>query len=195
LLRALDEARFGPARTLDLRTGLPTAAAARRRAEPWLRERQLARAGRVLIITGRGHGSAGGMGIVRREIEVLLAGLRRSGVVSSVHQHTPGSFVVELAPISALFKVIPRTRRPVSRPRVDAAGLAGLQPDIRRELRRLSELALAQLGVPASRAFVEDEMLRQFSILASGISPDEPDREGRLRFMIKASQASLEDES
>jgi hypothetical protein len=155
----------------------------------------MARAGRVLIITGRGHGSPGGMGIVRREIEVLLAGLRRSGVVSSVHQHTPGSFVVELAPISALFKVMPRTRRSAPRPRVDATSLAGLQPDIRRELRRLSELTLAQLGVPASRAFVEDEMLRQFSVLTSGISPDEPDREGRLRFMIKASQASLEDES
>src|ERR1039458_10771301 len=68
LHRAFDEARFGPARTLDLRASMPTAAEAVRRAEPWLRERQMARAGDVLVITGRGKGSPGGVAVMREAL-------------------------------------------------------------------------------------------------------------------------------
>ena len=48
LKQALDEARFGSDRTLNLRASLPTAQEAVRRAEAWLRERQVAGATEVL---------------------------------------------------------------------------------------------------------------------------------------------------
>ncbi len=193
--RALDEARFGPARTLDLRTSLPTPSEATRRAEPWLRERQMARAGEVLVITGRGLGSPGGIGLVRAAIESLLTRLRRAGVVAQVRTHTPGSFAVELAPIRALFEVGRRSRRsagPV--PTVDATALVGLDAPTLRDLRLLAEYSLAALGVVGDARFVEDEMLRQFSVLAGGMAPDETDREARLRFLISAARAAYEDE-
>ena len=65
LHRALDEARFGAERTLNLRALRPTVKAAEARAESWLRERQVARAGEVLIITGRGAQSWDGVSVVR----------------------------------------------------------------------------------------------------------------------------------
>lgn len=194
--RALDEARYGPARTLDLRTSLPTADEATRRAEAWLRERQMARAGEVLVITGRGLGSPGGVGIVKAAIESLLTRLRRQGVVARVRTHTPGSIVVELAPIRALFEVVPRTRHP-SAPAAaaDAAMLVGLDASTLRELRQLAEYSLAALGVASEARFVDDEMLRQFSVLAAGIAPDETDREGRLRFLVSAARAAYEEDA
>ncbi len=196
VLRALDEARFGPARTLDLRTSLPTPSEAVRRAEPWLRERQMARAGEVLVITGRGLGSPGGVGIVRAAIESLLTRLRRVGVVARVQTHTPGSFVVELAPIRALFEVGPRSRRSPGRaPTMDATALVGLDPPMLRDLRLLAEHSLAALGVATEGRFVEDEMLRQFSVLAGGMAPDETDREERLRFLISAARAAYEEDA
>jgi hypothetical protein len=194
--RALDEARYGPARTLDLRTSLPTAQEAERRAEAWLRERQMARAGEVLVITGRGLGSPGGIGVVRGAIESLLTKLRRQGVVSQVRTHTPGSFVVVLAPIRALFEVGPRSRHPADpAPPVNTAELVGLDAVTLRDLRLLAEYSLAALGVPSDGRFVEDEMLRQFSVLAAGMAPDETDREARLRFLISAARTAYEEDA
>lgn len=196
LVRAFDEARFGPARTLDLRTGLPTAMEAVRRAEPWLRERQMARAGEVLIVTGRGRGSPGGVGVVREAVQKLLATLRRQGVVARVVEHNPGAFVAELAPIRALFEQAPRSRsRSPREERSDPAVLASLDDAMRAELRLLAEYSLTQLGVPVEDGFLRDEMVRQFSILARGIGRDETDREGRLRFLINASRAAFEDDA
>ena len=194
-MRALDEAKFGPARTLDLRAGRPGVAEALRRVEPWLRERQMAKAGDVLVITGRGHGSPGGVGAIRQHVEVLLKRLQRAGVVASTRQHAAGAFAVELAPITALFKISPRTRHPTPKPPTDPAGLAALDADTRRSLRLLAEYSLTHLGVPATGKFVEDEMLRQFSVLAAAMAPEETDREDRLRFMIAASMAAFEDDS
>jgi len=195
LVRAFDEARFGPARTLDLRTSLPTAMEAVRRAEPWLRERQMARAGEVLIVTGRGRGSPGGVGVVREAVQKLLATLRRQGVVARVAEHNPGAFVAELAPIRALFEQSPRSRSrsPREEPS-DPALLASLDEAMRAELRLLAEYSLRQLGVPVEDGFLRDEMARQFSILARGIGRDETDREGRLRFLINAARAAFEDD-
>ncbi|HMG01065.1 MAG TPA: hypothetical protein VK560_07455, partial [Gemmatimonadaceae bacterium] len=51
VLNALDEATFGLKNILNLRESLPTAADARFRVEAWLRERQVSRAGEVLVIT------------------------------------------------------------------------------------------------------------------------------------------------
>ena len=196
LAQALDEARFGPARTLDLRTSMPTVAEALRRAEPWIRERQMARAGEVLIVTGRGAGSPGGVGVVRSAITNLLARLKRAGVVENVRAHTAGSFVVELASIQSLFDVNRRSRhREADVPLADPQGIAVLDEDTRRELRLLAEYSLRQLGVPAEPTFLADEMLRQFSVLVQGMAPDEPDREGRLKFLVSAARAAYEDDA
>jgi hypothetical protein len=196
LAQALDEARFGPARTLDLRTSLPTVAEALRRAEPWMRERQMARAGEVLIITGRGAGSPDGIGAVRAAITSLLARLKRAGVVENVRTHTAGSFVVEFASIQSLFDVNRRSRHPEANvPLADPQGIAALDEGTRRELRLLAEYSLRQLGVPAEPTFVQDEMLRQFSVLVQGMAPDEPDREGRLKFLVSAARAAYEDDA
>lgn len=195
LARAFDDARFGPARTLDLRAGLPSVSDAVRRVEPWLRERQMARAGDVLVITGRGAGSPGGVGAIRQAVQVLLGRLKRVGVVARVTEHNPGAFAVELAPIRALFEVPLRSRHADVRrtPPVDPAGLAALDDETRKELRQLAEYSLAQLGVPADPAFVADEMLRQFSVIAQCIDPHETDRSGRLRFLVTAARHAYED--
>jgi hypothetical protein len=196
LARALDEARFGPARTLDLRTSMPTVAEALRRAEPWIRERQMARAGEVLIITGRGAGSPDGVGAVRDAIANVLARLKRAGVVENVRAHTAGSFAVELASIQSLFDVNRRSRhREADTPLADPQGIAALDDETRRQLRLLAEYSLRQLGVPPEPTFVADEMLRQFSVLVQGMAPDEPDREGRLKFLVSAARAAYEDDA
>src|SRR5690348_18303996 len=81
LHHAFDEARFGAERTLNLRASLPSPYHAVKRAEAWLRERQVARAGEVLVITGRGNQSFDNVSVVREAIVKLLASLRRRGVV------------------------------------------------------------------------------------------------------------------
>jgi hypothetical protein len=186
LARAFDEMRFGPARTLDLRKGLPSVADATVRAETWLRDRQVAKAGTVLVITGRGLNSPGGLGAIRQAVVKLLARLRRVGVVSGVRVHTPGSFVVDLAPITALFAPRARLRqRHISNPvPAEPAQLSGLDADTRRELRQLAEHALTNLGVPVTPRFVEDEMLRQYAVLMECMAPDETDPAGRFRFLV-----------
>src|SRR5207244_9938241 len=108
--KAFDEATFGPKNTLNLRESLPTAADARHRAEAWLRERQISRASEVLIITGRGNQSPGGVSAVRAAVVSLLPALRRRGVVSEWREHSPGSFVIKLGTISSLLTA-PRRKR------------------------------------------------------------------------------------
>lgn len=194
LHRAFDEARFGPARTLDLRASMPTAAEAIRRAEPWLRERQMARAGDVLVVTGRGKGSPGGIAVVREAIRKLFGTLKRKGVVASVEEHTAGSFVVTLAPVRALFETVPRSRSNDSRVKpADPRELRALDTATRTQLRSLAERSLEVLGAPRTEGLVHDEMVRQFSILASAVAPDETDREGRLRFLIGAARDAFDD--
>ena len=65
LRQAFDEVRFGGQRTLNLRDTLPTAAAATARTEAWLRQQQVDSAGEVLIVTGRGNQSEGGVPVLR----------------------------------------------------------------------------------------------------------------------------------
>jgi len=194
LHRAFDEARFGPARTLDLRTSMPTAAEAARRAEPWLRERQMARAGEVLIVTGRGKGSPGGIAVVRETVRKLLGTLKRKGVVASFGEHTAGSYVVTLAPVRALFETVPRSRSNDSRVKpADPRELQALDGATRAQLRALAERSLEVLGAPRTAGLVHDEMVRQFSILSSAVAPEETDREGRLRFLIGAARDAFDD--
>ena len=107
---AFDVLRFGRQNTLDLRSSLPSGPEAARRAEAFLRERQVAQSREVLVITGRGNQSEGGVAVVRPTVVAALSRLRRLGVVDGWQEHTPGSFVVTPALITALFEA-PRRRR------------------------------------------------------------------------------------
>jgi hypothetical protein len=178
LHRALDEARFGRDRTLNLRATLPRPKDAEARCEAWLRERQVARSGDVLIITGRGVNSWDGQSVVREAIVRLFASLRRRGVIAAWHEHTAGSFVVELAPFHAL-REAPRRSRERRATTSDPEMLRGLPSRARARLRELALLALEQLGVRDSRTFVDDEMVQQFSLLDRAV-PKGPEYEQRL---------------
>jgi hypothetical protein len=190
LRQAYDEARFGAARTLNLRESLPTPADAVARLEAWIRQRQVERAGEVLVITGRGKGSAGGVSPVRVAVVTRLGLLQRMGIVEGVRQHTPGSFVVRLGPV--------RTRpdgAPASAPRPappDARTLQNLAASTRAVLRRLADCELQALGVRDRKPFLEEEMVRQFSRLASALD-DGPDREALLRSAAEEALARCED--
>jgi hypothetical protein len=175
LWNALDEAAFGAERILNLREMLPTAAEARAKTDVWLRSRQVMKPQEVLIITGRGNQSAGGVGIIRQEILGMLPSLRRRGVVESWKEHTPGSIVVKLAPMSALLLASKRRRDSSdSMPAVqDPKTLSALSSSTLRLLRQLAVQNLESLGVTDSRAFVEQEMIRTFSALAASIPAGE----------------------
>ncbi len=175
--QAFDEARFGTTRILNVREPLLSGAEAVRRAEGWLRAKQVEQAGDVLIITGRGNNSPGQVGVVRDEVHKLLGRLRRAGVVAAVTEHTPGSFAVTVAPLRALFDAPARTRdghadrhrHPAAR---DPASLAGLAPDTRALLRRLAAMSLESLGFAAAEdRHVRAEMEREFALLARAGGP------------------------
>jgi hypothetical protein len=187
LWKAFDEARFGAERTLNLRASMPTADEATRRAEAWLRQQQIAQAGDVLVITGRGKGSHDGVSVVREAVIRVLHTLKRKGVVASHEEHTAGSFVVTLAPISALLEA-PRRQRDARRergvPHPAPPPLEALQPETRELLRDLAARALDHLGVHDREPFLEGEMVRQFSVLAAGI-PRGVERERWLREAIR----------
>ena len=192
LRRAFDEARFGAARTLNLRAALPTTWEATVRADAWLRQQQAAGTPEVLVITGRGKGSAGGVSPVRTAIVRLLASLQRRGVVASVREHTPGSFVVRLAPFRAQ-RPAPRATPPGVIPAPDPRALAGLAPDTRALLRQLAVSALTALGVRDVAPHVEEEMLRQFARVVADAGEGD-DREARLRDAIRAAIERYDDE-
>ena len=194
MLNALDEIRFGSQRTLNLRESLPTAADAVARTEAWLRERQVTVSGEVLIVTGRGKGSPGGVGIVREAIRKLLGSLRRRGVVAGFVDHTQGSFIVTLAPVSDLLQA-PRRNRDRSTPSPDTAtapALAALEPSTRALLRRLAEGSLAALGATLPEHFIDAEMIRQFNILAAGVAAGRGGEE-RLRQAIERAIDEMEE--
>jgi hypothetical protein len=181
LQQAFDEARFGTLGTLNLRAEMPTVEQAVVRCEQWLRLRQIEGVAEVLVITGRGAGSVGGVSPVREAIAALLPSLRRRNVVRGFQEHTAGSFVVQLAPVRALFET-PRRRR--EKPRVAppvSPQLAALEPDTLALLAELAMLQLATLGVRApTDVIVEDEMLRQFVALSPAVGAGD-DAEARLQ--------------
>ena len=190
--RALDEARFGASRTLNLRESLPTPEQATRRTESWLRQQQVEGASEVLIITGRGNQSPGGVSVVREAVSRLLASLRRAGVVHETREHTAGSFIVTLASMQSVLDA-PRRRRPTPTPiQADPPALRALDAATRELLRALARRSLEALGIQSVEAFVEEEMLRQFGILAAGV-PEGPDRERRLREAMARALDGLDD--
>lgn len=191
--KAFDEAEFGPKNILNLRESLPTAADARFRAEAWLRERQVSRANEVLLITGRGNQSPGGVSVVRAAIVALLPALRRRGVVIEWREHTAGSFVVKLGSISSLLDA-PRRKRDralVAKP-ADPRSLAELESSTLSLLRRLAVRSLESLGVRNPEKFVDAEMLSKFNSLAGGVAPG-VEGEARLRVAISAALDQLDE--
>jgi hypothetical protein len=193
LRRAFDEVRFGPARTLNLRDTLPSGADAARRVETWLRQHQAQQSPELLVITGRGNNSQAGIAVVREAVIRVFHELRRKGVVEAFAEHTPGSFVVTIAPLE------PRTSEskrgsdkadPLPSPPV-AQTLRELDDDLRQELRILAERSLDALGVRERGPFVEGEMLRLFGSLAPSVGT-RPEREARLRAAIRRAMSELD---
>lgn len=193
LWQAFDEARFGAERTLNLRATLPTADEAARRAEIWLRQKQVEKAGEVLVVTGRGNNSEAGFSVVREAIIRTLHDLRRRKVVKEWEEHTPGSFVVRPDSMTALVEAPRRNQasppRPASPPSLDA-----LDPSTRVLLRDLAERVLEGLGVNTKEPFLEGEMLKQFGRLARSIPPhlDGKAREEYLRDVIRRARDEYE---
>lgn len=189
---AFDTLRFGRENTLDLRSSLPTGVEAAHRAELFLRERQVASAREVLVVTGRGNQSTDGLAVVRPAVAAVLGRLRRRGVIMGWQEHTPGSFVVTPAPITSLLGA-PKRRRDAAEPAVlDPAGFAGLTSETRHTLRALAIRSLQVLGAPVDEVFVHDEMQRQFLILSASI-PDGPTREARLCAAAETALGELDD--
>lgn len=185
LRQAFDEVRFGARHTLNLRESLPTAQMATTRTEAWLRQRQVDRAGEVLIITGRGNNSDQGISVVREAVIRLLHALKRRGVVSEHQEHTPGSFVVTLAPVSALWESPKRNAgRGAPPPPRTPPSLEELDEESRSMLRNLAERALEGLGIKDTAEFLQGEMLRQFGAIAGSVG-HAPNREVRLKAAIR----------
>ena len=183
---AFDEIAYGPERTLNLRAHQPTRGEAVARTEAWLRERQMTgvKGGEVLVITGRGNASVDNVSVVREGVLQLLSSLRRRNVITGFREHTAGSFVVELAPISALFDAPKRRRERTLPPRPDPRALEGLDAETRSMLRTLAITLLQHLGVHSpTKRIVEDEMVKQFAALAAAV-PEGPDREALLQQAI-----------
>lgn len=189
LSEALEELRFGGERTLNLRASLPSPREAAARVDSWLRLQQVQRAGEVLVITGRGNQSPGGVSVVRSAVERQLLLLRRLGVVASIEENTPGSFIVTLAPVQAMVDAPARRRTHAIQP--PAVSIAGLDAAALRILRGLSERALEALGAPVTPSFVEAEMARQFTAIVRAV-PDGPDRDARIQGALEAALADMD---
>ena len=171
---------------------MPTAHEAAIRAETWLRRQQVERADEVLIITGRGNQSDFGHSVVRDAVIRQLHVLKRRGVVAGHEEHTAGSFVVKLAPMSALWEAPKRNggRGAVPPPRTPPS-LDELDENTRSMLRNLAERALEGLGIKDTAAFLQAEMLRQFGTIAASVG-DAPGREARLRAAVRAALDQVE---
>ena len=186
--RGLDELRFGPERTLNLRETLPTAREAVERCDKWLREQQIRGAREVLIITGRGSHSVGGIAVIKQAVEKLLFSLRRRGVVGAHAEHNPGAFAVTLAPLRALSEAAARRKDP-RRSAPDFA-FEGLSADTVSLLRDLAERSLDGLGVAITEERVRDEMHRHLRLLAPGLAGRHIDSE--LRAVIRRAIAEYD---
>jgi hypothetical protein len=170
--RAFDELRFGAARTLNLRDGLPTVAQAESRVDAWLRQQQAEGGGDVLIITGRGVGSLDGVGKVREAVQRKCIALRRLNVVRDITEHGPGAFIVQVHPLRALVDA-PRLRtgRTTPTPIADPGELAALPPDVRTLLREVAVLTVNRLGVQLpSEEMIAAEMRTQFGAMSPGVA-------------------------
>jgi hypothetical protein len=186
LRQAFDEVRFGAARTLNLRLSLPTAREAAERVERWLRQHQVQQSTEVLVITGRGNGSEGGVSVVREASIRTFHALTKKGVIAGFVEHTAGSFVVTLAPVKAMHAAAAHRDQPVPLPPLAAPPtLSDLGEATRTALRSLAERSLDSLGIYERGPFLEAEMLRLFGVLGAKIGTGSAaERERRLRDAI-----------
>ncbi len=192
LQQAFDEVRFGEARTLNLRTSLPTGSEAATRLEKWLRQHQVMKAEDVLVITGRGNNSEGGVAVVREAAIRVFHELRRKNIISAFVEHTPGSFVVTLASMADMLNAANRRRETTPLPPpASPPTLASLDASTRDLLRVLAERSLDSLGMKERTPFLEDEMLRLFGSLAATVPPG-ADREQRLRQAIDSAMGEYD---
>lgn len=189
-MSALDELRFGPQRTLNLREHLPSAAEATRRCDGWLRQQQVHGSREVLIITGRGNQSIGGVPVVKNAIEKLLFSLRRKGVVASHDEHNPGAFAVRLASLRSLADAAPR-RRDRGKASPASTDLHGLTRQTTALLRDLAERSLDALGVTPSEGRIADEMQRHLRMIVPAL-PADAGMEGKLRTALRSAIADYE---
>lgn len=192
LQQAFDEVRFGAARTLNLRASLPTGHEAAARLERWLRQHQVQQSGDVLVITGRGNNSEGGIAVVREASIRVFHEMHRKGVIEGFAEHSAGSFVVTLASMKAMLDAPGRRREQTPPPKPAAPPtLEALADETRQLLRVLAERSLDALGVRDRTPFMESEMLRLFGSLAATV-PEGPDRERRLRTAIRAAMSEYD---
>ena len=192
LQQAFDEVRFGAARTLNLRQSLPSGAEAAARLENWLRQHHVQQSGELLVITGRGNNSESGIAVVREATLRVFYQLRRKGVVKDFAEHTPGSFVVTLAPVAATAGAPERQGgHDTLPPPPEPPTLAALDEVTRQRLRTLAERSLDALGVRERGSFVENEMLRLFGVLAATAGQG-ADREERLREAIERAMSQVD---
>jgi Smr domain len=193
LQHALDELRFGRTGTLNLRGSLPTAADAVKRTEAWLRMKQAEGAREVLVVTGRGNQSFGGVPVVREAVRRLIAMLSTRGVVIDHSEHSPGSFAVRLAPIGAASARRDVTTTDDVEPVLAPATLDGLSEPTQDQLRRLATSTLQALGMrDPSPDFIRDEMVRQCGQLASSLPPVPVTAEERERLLQSAIARAIE---
>ena len=197
LQHALDELRFGRTGTLNLRASLPTAAEAVKRTEAWLRMKQAEGAREVLVVTGRGNQSFAKTPVVREAVRRLLGMLSTRGVVEDHSEHSPGSFAVRLAPLSAATARRAVTTSEVVEPVGAPPTLDGLSESTRDQLRRLATTALQALGVrDPSSDFIRDEMVRQCAQLRGTLPPasSADERERLLQIAIERAIERLDDD-
>jgi hypothetical protein len=183
LQRAFDSVRFGERNILNLRESLPTPADAAARAEQWLRQKQVEAAEEVLVVTGRGKNSDGGISPVRDAIVRTIASLRRRNVIERYEEHTAGSFSIRLAPVRAMLDA---PRRKKEREAKDADPVVPqLSAANRKLLRDLAERSLEGLGIKETEPFLEAEMHRHLRELLKGI-PVVTDQDAKLRAALRA---------
>lgn len=165
-LASIERARFGPLRTLNVRVTLLSGEESARRVESWLRSKQVELSGDVLIITGRGAGSIGGVPVIKESTLRVLNRLRRAGVIQAFGEDTAGSFVVQLAPLRSLLEAPARRKGPQSIPK-KKANIQGLNSETRDQLHYLASRAIDALGVKKpSESQILTEMERHFSVFA-----------------------------
>jgi hypothetical protein len=166
-LASIERARFGPLRTLNVRVSLLSGEESARRVESWLRSKQVELSGDVLIITGRGAGSIGGVPVIKESTLRVLNRLRRAGVIQAFGEDTAGSLVVQLAPLRSLLEAPVRRKGLQSSIPKNKASIQGLKSETRDQLHYLASRAIDALGVKKpSESQILTEMERHFSVFA-----------------------------
>jgi hypothetical protein len=144
----------------------------------------------VLVITGRGNQSAGGVAVIRPAIEKLLFSLRRRGVVVAHVEHNPGAFAVQMAPIRALVEAPARRRerRKLLDPQIRLEGLSAESVQL---LRDLAERSLESLGIVPTENNLADEMQRHLRFIVPSL-PGGEQMEAQLRAALKSAMAEYD---